>query len=200
MLCMQNLLGTDIRHALTAALAGDTFQTKIDEIFKDLPNVVCIEGDILDVGYDIEGTDHDARLHRVLQICRKDIIKRNKDKCHFRCTSTPLCIYINWNAQVTTKGELHLPSLVFAYNVTLHGTTRYQTYELMFGHNAPTICETLLRLANYNDNFSQSKCAWFNQQHELILAANRWALKRIKHSAERSVLPGRRKSSQYSTR
>ena len=40
---------------------------------------------------------------------------------------------------------------------------------------------------NYNDNFSQSKCAWVNQQHELILAVNRWALKRIKTSAEKSV-------------
>ena len=44
-----------------------------------------------------------------------------------------------------------------------------------------------LGLGNYNDNFSQSKCAWVNQQHELILAANRWALKRIKTSAEKSV-------------
>ena len=44
-----------------------------------------------------------------------------------------------------------------------------------------------LRLGNYNDNFSRSKCTWVNQQHELILAANRWALKRMKMSAEKSV-------------
>ena len=36
-------------------------------------------------------------------------------------------------------------------------------------------------------NFLQSKCAWVNQQHKLTLAANRWALKRIKHTAEKSV-------------
>ena len=35
--------------------------------------------------------------------------------------------------------------------------------------------------------FPQSKCTWVNQQHELILAANRWALKRMRLSAEKSV-------------
>ena len=51
----------------------------------------------------------------------------------------------------------------------------------------PTICDAWFRLANYNDNFLQSKCAWVNQQHELTLAVNRQALKRIKQSAEKSV-------------
>ena len=40
---------------------------------------------------------------------------------------------------------------------------------------------------NYNDNFLQSKCAWVNKQHELIIAVNNRALKRIKHDAEGSV-------------
>ena len=57
----------------------------------------------------------------------------------------------------------------------------------MFGHKAPTICDAWLGLANYNDNFLQSKCAWVNQQHELILAVNRWALQKVKTSAEKSV-------------
>ena len=42
-------------------------------------------------------------------------------------------------------------------------------------------------MANYNDNYSQSKCEWVNQQHELILAVNRCALKRIKQSVDKSV-------------
>ena len=82
---------------------------------------------------------------------------------------------------------LHLPSLVFAYNAMPHDTTGYQPYELMFGRKAPTMCDSWLGLANYNDNFLQSKYTWVNQQHELILAANGWALKRIKISAEKSV-------------
>ena len=69
-----------------------------------------------------------------------------------------------------------------------HDTIGYQPYELMFCCKPPTtICCAWPRLANYNDNFLQSKCAWVNQQHECILAANRWPLKRFKASAEKSV-------------
>ena len=68
-----------------------------------------------------------------------------------------------------------------------HSTMGYQPYELMFGCKAPTICDEWLRLADYNNNYSQSKCEWVNQQHELILAVNRHAFKRIKQSAEKSV-------------
>ena len=82
---------------------------------------------------------------------------------------------------------LYLPLLVFAYNAMPHDTTGYQPYELMFGQKTPTMCNAWLRLGNYNDNFLQSKCVWVNQQHELILAANMWALKRMKISAEKSV-------------
>ena len=35
-----------------AASGGDMFQRKVDEIFKELPNVFGITHDILDVGYD----------------------------------------------------------------------------------------------------------------------------------------------------
>ena len=82
---------------------------------------------------------------------------------------------------------LHLPSLIFAYNATPHGTTGYQPYKLMFGCKDPTICNAWLRLADCNDNYLQSKCEWVNWQHELILATIRQTLKRIKQSAEKSV-------------
>ena len=42
-----------------ANLTGDIFQKKTDEIFKDLPNVFGIEDDILIVGYNADGRDHD---------------------------------------------------------------------------------------------------------------------------------------------
>ena len=70
--------------------AGNMFQRKIDEIFKDLPNVFDIADDILAVGYEADGNDHDDTLWRVLKTCRQVNLKLNKDKCHFRCTSIPL--------------------------------------------------------------------------------------------------------------
>ena len=48
-----NLADTDIKGLpFGAAPAGDMFQRKIDEIFKDLPNVFGIADDILAVGYE----------------------------------------------------------------------------------------------------------------------------------------------------
>ena len=88
---------------------------------------------------------------------------------------------------------LHLTLLVFVYNAMQHDTTGYQPYELMFGCKAPTICNAWLGLANYNDKFLQSKCAWVNQHHELILAANRWTLKRMK-SVHRNQSPAQNQS------
>ena len=38
------------------------FQRKIDSIFKELPNVLCIVDDILVVGYETDGKDHDKTL------------------------------------------------------------------------------------------------------------------------------------------
>ena len=45
-----------------AAPAGDMFQRKIDKIFKELPNVFGIADDILVVGYEADGKDHDETL------------------------------------------------------------------------------------------------------------------------------------------
>ena len=83
---------------------------------------------------------------------------------------------------------LHLSSLVFVNNATLHSVTGYQPYHLIFCHKATTVCNIWLRLAKYNDQYSQSKSTWVNEQHELILAANRWALKNIKQTARKTVL------------
>ena len=35
----------------------------------------------------------------------------------------------------------HIPSLVFAHNVTPHNITRYEPCELMFGHKAFIFCD-----------------------------------------------------------
>ena len=56
---------------------------------KKLPNVFGMADDILVVGYESDGKDHDKMLQKVLQVCRQVNFKLNKDKSHFRCTTVP---------------------------------------------------------------------------------------------------------------
>ena len=72
-----------------AVQVGDMFQCKIDKIFSDMQNICGIVDDILVIGYDNDGTDHDAMVHKVLQRCKEVNLKLNKEKCHFRWTSIP---------------------------------------------------------------------------------------------------------------
>ena len=73
---------------LWRSTTGDLFQRNIDGLSKEDPNVFYIADVFLIVGYD-DGTDHGTTLCKVLQKCRKENLKLNKDKCHFRCTSIP---------------------------------------------------------------------------------------------------------------
>ena len=70
-----------------AALVGNMFQCKNDKIFNDMPNVFGIADDILVIGYNKDGADHDDAVYNVLRWCQDVNLKLNKDKCHFRCTS-----------------------------------------------------------------------------------------------------------------
>ena len=56
---------------LRAAPVGNMFQCKIDKIFNDMPNVFGITDDILVIGYDDDGTDHDTTVHKVLKGAKK---------------------------------------------------------------------------------------------------------------------------------
>ena len=47
-------------------------------MFEDLPNVFGIADNILVVGYDVDGENHDDTIWRVLQICRQKNLKLNK--------------------------------------------------------------------------------------------------------------------------
>ena len=67
-----------------------------------------------------------------------------------------------------------------------HSVTGYQPYELMFGQKAPTIFNAWLGLAQYNDQDSHNKCAWLNEQNELLMSVNRQALKHIKQRTKKS--------------
>ena len=50
-----------------AVPAGNIFQHKIDEIFNDKPDIFGIADDILVIGYDEDGADHDEAVYNVLQ-------------------------------------------------------------------------------------------------------------------------------------
>ena len=95
--------------------------------------------------------------------------------------------------EISPKGTkscwpLHVSLLVFAYNDMPHSVMGYQPYELMFGLKAPAVCDAWLGLVQYNDQASTNKCAWLNKQHELLMSANRWALKHIKQSTKKSQI------------
>ena len=86
---------------------------------------------------------------------------------------------------------LHIPPLVFTYNTMPHSITGCQPYELMFGSKAPTLWDAWLGLAHYNGTVSTNKHALLNEQHELLMSANRQALKHIRQSAKRLELVAR---------
>ena len=65
------------------------FQQRTDEIFKDLPCIFGIADDILIVGYDADGINHNRTLGQVMEICHQENLKVNNKKFHFRCTKIP---------------------------------------------------------------------------------------------------------------
>ena len=87
-----NLADTDTRDCHLEYPHRAYVPKKIDEIFQDLPNVSGIPDDILVVGYNADGKDHEESLNRVLQRCRQFNLKLNKDSCHFRCSSVPFSV------------------------------------------------------------------------------------------------------------
>ena len=68
---------------------GNMFQCKIDEMFNDMLNVFGIADDILVIGYDKNGADHNKAVYSVLRQCQRVNLKLNKEKCYFRYTSIP---------------------------------------------------------------------------------------------------------------
>ena len=76
---------------LDVCLAGDMFQRKIDETFKELPGVFGIADDNLIVGYDRYGTGKNKTLCRVLHRCRKENLKVNRQRS-FHTHLVSLCL------------------------------------------------------------------------------------------------------------
>ena len=70
------MAGIDIStYCFRAVTVGDMFQYKIDEIFSDMPNVFGTVDGILVIGYDEDGVDHDAAVHKVLKWCEDRFTK-----------------------------------------------------------------------------------------------------------------------------
>ena len=57
----------------------------MNKILKELPNVFGIAEDILILGHDADGKEHDNNI----EIFCKENLKLNKDKCHYRCMRVP---------------------------------------------------------------------------------------------------------------
>ena len=62
---------------------------KFGKIFRNMPNIFIKVDDVLIVGYDDARRDQNRTLRQVMQICHWEILKLNKNKCHFRCTKEP---------------------------------------------------------------------------------------------------------------
>ena len=54
-----------------------------------MQNIFGIPDNILVIGYDEDGTDHDKVVYNVLRVCKEVNLKLDKDKCHFRYMSIP---------------------------------------------------------------------------------------------------------------
>ena len=72
-----------------AVPVGNMFQCKIDETCNDVPNVFGIADNILVIGYEKYGRDHDETVNKVLKHCQDVNLKLNKEKCPFRCMAIP---------------------------------------------------------------------------------------------------------------
>ena len=81
---------------------------------------------------------------------------------------------------------VYLPSLVFVYNATPHSTTGLHPYKLMFGHKAPMPCDNWLGLRHYEPGGFKSKTAWLGQQLDMLVSANKHALKLINKTTQHS--------------
>ena len=125
------------RPPVGAAPTGDMFQWKIHKIFKNLPYVFVTADDILVVGYDTHGKDHDETLWQVLQICRQVNLKLNKDKCHFRCTSVSL-----FGEMISRHGVQPNPQKL----KTLQAFLSIINYLGKFSPSTEEVCESLRKL------------------------------------------------------
>ena len=158
-----------------AVLAGDMFQRKINEIFNDIPNVFGIADDILVIGYNKDGADHNEAVYNVLDWCQDVNLKLNKDKCHFRCTSI-----LFFGKVVSRKGIQPDPQKVRALTKMLAPRNKWELQSFLgiinylgkFFPGTAEVCKPLRKLTStrvawtWNASYQQM----FNKAKSLIKA------------------------------
>ena len=67
-----------------ATVAGDVFQSKLDECFGKLDQVIITADDIMIAGYKPDHSDHDQAFTNLLQAAQKCNMKLNYDKLQYK--------------------------------------------------------------------------------------------------------------------
>ena len=138
------------------------FQHKIDEIFRELHKVISTAEDILMVGYDVDGKDHDRTLEQVMQICSNENLKLNKYNYYFRCMRVPF--WGDYSQTYYAAGPLQIACTL----LTSHPT--YKTLQSLFGFvnylgtvslATAEICKPLQRLTS-----AKADQTWNNKYQE----------------------------------
>ena len=65
-----------------------------NKIFKGLPNAFDVVYDIVILGYNADGRNHDRALRQVKQVCCWENLKLNKNKCHFKYSKIPFVMEV----------------------------------------------------------------------------------------------------------
>ena len=161
------------QYTFGAAPVSNMFQHKRDEIFSDMPNVFGIVDDILVIGYDDDGVDHDAAVHKVLQWCEEVNLKRNKEKCHFRCTSIPF-----FGEVISRKGVQPDPQKVKALMDVPAPNNKKELQALLgiinylgkFSPGTADVCDPLHKLTSSKATWTKNASyqALFNKAKSLI--------------------------------
>ena len=121
-----------------------------------MSNVFGMVDDILVIGYDIDGADHDEAVYSVLRQCQDVNLKLNKDKCHFRCTSIPFFgeIVSREGVQPDPQKNRALTEMLAPKNKReLQAFSGIINYFAKFSPGAAEVCEPLQKLMS-------SKVTW----------------------------------------
>ena len=125
-----------------------------------MPNIFGIAGDILLTGYNNNGADHDAVVHKVLQRCEEVNLKLNKQKCYFRCTSITFFGEVILRKGVQPDPQKSKPSQTCQHQTSIN-------YLGKFSPGTADICDPLCKLtlskvtwtwnASYQSLFNKAK-------------------------------------------